>query len=432
MKRFRIALLMILVFPLCLQPQSTVPPTVVQIDLDVIVHPVSADYVRSGITHAKDIGARAVIIRINTPGGLLESMRDMVGAILDSEVPVITWVGPNGSRAASAGFFVLLAGDVAAMAPGTNTGAAHPVTGSGGKIEDVMEKKVVSDISAYIRSYVSKRGRNTAMAELGVVESRSFTAQEAVDQKLIDGVANDVPDLIRKYNGQQIRRFDGSSLRLDLDGAAIETYSMSTRQNLLSHALDPNIALILGLIGILGLYFEMTHPGMILPGVAGAICLILSLFAFNLLPVNWAGAALILLAIVLFVLEATITSHGILGLGGIVSMIAGASMLVEGPIPELRIHTATTIAVTLPLAGIMIFLLRLAIASRRMKTITGEEGMIGEMGIAKSDVHATGRVQVHGESWNASSVLPISAGSSVRVVKVQGLKVEVEEEKRGI
>jgi membrane-bound serine protease (ClpP class) len=428
--------LMILAFPLGLRSQSeTKPetkPVILQMDLDVVVHPVSADYVRSGIARAKAIGARAVVLRINTPGGLLDSMRDMVGAILDSDVPVITWVGPNGSRAASAGFFILLAGDVAAMAQGTNTGAAHPVSGSGGKIEDVMEKKVVSDITAYIRSYVSKRGRNVALAELGVVESRSFSAQEALDQKLIDGIANDVPDLIHKFSGQEIRRFNGNMVRLDLDGASIETYAMSSRQSLLSHALDPNIALILGLIGVLGLYFEMTHPGMILPGVVGAICLILSLFAFNLLPVNWAGAALILLAIVLFVLEATITSHGILGLGGIVSMIAGASMLVEGPIPELRIHTATTIAVTLPLAAIMIFLLRLAIASRRMKTITGEEGMIGEMGIAKSDVHFNGKVFVHGEFWNASSMVPIAAGSPVRVVKVQGLKVEVEEEKRGI
>jgi membrane-bound serine protease (ClpP class) len=432
MKKFRIVLLLILVLPLCLRSQPVTKSVILQIDLDVVVHPVSADYVRSGITHAKDIGARAVILRINTPGGLIESMRDMVGAILDSDVPVITWVGPNGSRAASAGFFILLAGDVAAMAPGTNTGAAHPVSGSGSKIEDVMEKKVVSDITAYMRSYVSKRGRNTAMAELGVVESRSFSAQEALDQKLIDGLANDVPDLIHKFNGQQIHRFDGSVVRLDLDGASIEPYAMSARQSLLSHALDPNLALILGLIGVLGLYFEMTHPGMILPGVAGAICLILSLFAFNLLPVNWAGAALIFLAIVLFVLEATITSHGILGLGGIVSMIAGASMLVEGPIPELRIHTATTIAVTLPLAAIMIFLLRLAVASRRMKTITGEEGMIGEMGFAKSDIHINGKVFVHGESWNASSMVPISAGSPVRVVKVQGLKVEVEEEKGGI
>jgi len=414
------------------QTRAAIPATIVQIDLDTVVHPVSADYVRSGITHAKDIGARAVIIRINTPGGLMESMRDIVGAILDSEVPVITWVGPNGSRAASAGFFVLLAGDIAAMAPGTNTGAAHPVTGTGGKIEDVMEKKVVSDISAYIRSYVSRRGRNAAVAELGVVESRAFTAQEAVDQKLIDAVAGDVPDLIRRYNGQQIRRFNGTTAVLNLDGAAIESYAMSARQSLLSRALDPNLALILGMIGLLGLYFELTHPGMILPGVAGAICLILSMFSFNLLPVNWAGVALILLAIVLFVLEASITSHGILGLGGIIAMIFGASMLVEGPIPELRIHLATTIAVTLPLAAIMIFLLRLAIASRRMKTITGEEGMIGEVGLAKSDVHATGRVFVHGESWNASSAVPIAAGSPVRIVKVQGLKVEVEEEKSAI
>jgi membrane-bound serine protease (ClpP class) len=431
-RNLRAVLFTLLIFPILLASQTPTPARIVLINLDGIVHPVSADYVRQGITHARDIGARAVILRINTPGGLLDSMRDMVGAILDSPVPVITWVGPNGSRAASAGFFVLLAGDVAAMAPGTNTGAAHPVSGSGGKIEDVMEKKVVSDITAYMRSYVSKRGRNTAVAELGVVDSRSFTAQEALDQKLIDGVANDVPDLIRKFNGQQVQRFNGNTVRLNIEGAAIETYEMSARQSLLSHALDPNLALVLGLIGVLGLYFEMTHPGMILPGVAGAICLILSLFAFNLLPVNWAGAALILLAIVLFVLEATITSHGVLGLGGIVSMIAGASMLVEGPIPELRIHTATTIAVTLPLAAIMIFLLRLAVASRRMKSITGEEGMIGETGIAKSDVHITGKVFVHGESWNASSEVPISAGSPVRVVKVQGLKVEVEEKKRGI
>ena len=432
MRKFRIAALLILLITPALQSQPQQSHVVLQIDLDTVVHPVSADYVRSGLTHAKDIGARAVVIRINTPGGLLESMRDIVGAILDSEVPVITWVGPNGARAASAGFFILLAGDVAAMAPGTNTGAAHPVSGSGGKIEDVLEKKVVSDISAYIRSFVAKRGRNTAMAELGVVESRSFSAQEAVDQKLIDGIAYDVPDLIRRYDGHSIQRFNGTNQILHLEASVIETYAMSGRQSLLSQALNPNLALVLGMIGLLGLYFEMTHPGMILPGVAGAICLILSLFAFNLLPVNWAGAALILLAVVLFVLEATITSHGILGLGGIVSMIAGASMLVEGPIPELRIHPATTIAVTLPLAGIMIFLLRLAVKSRRMKTITGEEGMIGELGFAKSAVHATGRVLVHGEYWNASSALPISAGSPVRVVRVEGLKVEVEEEKRAI
>jgi membrane-bound serine protease (ClpP class) len=428
-RKFLLLILLMICLRLPAKPAGA-DTAVVQIDLDDVIHPVSADYVRQGIAHAKDIGARAVILRINTPGGLLESMREIVGAVLDSEIPVITWVGPNGARAASAGFFVLLAGDVAAMAPGTNAGAAHPVTGSGEKIQEVMEKKVVSDITAYMRSFVNKRGRNAAAAELGIVESKSFSAQEALDQKLIDGIAADVPELLRKFNGKDIQRFNGGTAKLNLEGANVESYAMSTRQQLLSRTMDPNIAFILGLIGLVCIYLEVTHPGMILPGVAGAICLLLSLFAFNLLPVNWAGAALIVLAIVLFTLEATITSHGILGLGGIISMIAGAMMLVEGPIPELRIRLGTTIAVTLPVAVILIFLIRLAVKSRRLKTITGGEGMIGEVGIAKSDVFAEGKVFVHGEYWNASSESAIPEGAPIRVVKMQGLKLQVEEEKR--
>jgi len=319
-RQLRYLLLVLFVLPWTLHAKFAVPEAakgvIVQIDLDDVVHPVTTDYVRQGLTHARDIQARAVILRINTPGGLLNSMRDMVGAILDSDVPVITWVAPNGARAASAGFFILLAGDIAVMAPGTNTGAAHPVTGSGAKIEDVMEQKVISDLTAYIRSYVTKRGRNVTMAELGVVESRSFSAQEAVDEMLIDGIASDLADIVRRFDGKEIHRFNGNPVQLKLADAYVESYEMSARQRLLSHTLDPNLALILGLIGLLGLYFELTHPGMIVPGIAGAICLILSLFAFNLLPVNTAGALLILLAIVLFVLEAFITSHGILGLGG--------------------------------------------------------------------------------------------------------------------
>jgi membrane-bound serine protease (ClpP class) len=435
-RQVRYLLLVLFVLPWTVQAKFAAPEAakgvIVRIDLDDVVHPVTTDYVRQGLAHARDIQARAVILRINTPGGLMNSMRDMVGAILDSDVPVITWVGPNGARAASAGFFILLAGDLAVMAPGTNTGAAHPVTGSGAKIEDVLEQKVISDLTAYVRSYVTKRGRNVTMAVLGVVESRSFSAQEAVDEMLVEGISSDLPDIVRRFDGREIRQFNGNPVQLKLADAYVESYDMSARQRLLSHTLDPNLALILGLIGLLGLYFELTHPGMIVPGIAGAICLILSLFAFNLLPVNTAGALLILLAIVLFVLEAFITSHGILGLGGIIAMIAGATMLVEGPIPELRIHLATTIAVTLPLAAIMIFLARLAIASRRLKTITGEEGMIGETGIAKSNIHGGGRVFVHGELWNASSSSPIPEGAAVRVVKVDGLKVEVEEEKRSI
>jgi len=402
------------------------PARIVQIDLSDIVHPVSAAYVKDGLNHAKDIGARAVILRLDTPGGLVDSMRDIVEAILSSPVPVITWVGPNGARAASAGFFILLAGDVAVMAPGTNSGAAHPVTSTGQKIEDVMEKKIVSDASAYIRSYTAKRGRNAQFAELGVTESRSWTGEEALQNNLIDAVISDAAGIVERYDGKEIHRFDDRPETLHLRGATIETFEMTGRQRILSRVLDPNLALILALAGMLGLYVEITHPGMILPGVIGGISLILALFSFNMLPVNWAGAALILLAIVLFVLEATVTSHGILALGGIVAMIAGGLMLVEGPIPQLRIRLSTTLAVALPLSIITVVLVRLVFLSHRTKSVTGEEGMIGEQGIAKTEIHSEGKVHVHGEYWNAFSNRPIPAGARVRVVRVQGLRVEVE------
>ncbi len=401
-------------------------PVIVQIDLEDIVHPVSADYVKEGLDHAKDIGARAVILRLSTPGGLIDSMREIVEAVLSSSVPVITWVGPNGARAASAGFFILLAGDVAVMAPGTNSGAAHPVSSTGQKIDDVMEKKILSDATAYIRSYVAKRGRNAHLAELGVSESQSFTAEEALKENLIDAVISDVPGIIERYDGKEIRRFDDRPTTLNLRGAAIETFEMSARQKILSRVLDPNLAFVLALAGLLGLYIEVTHPGLILPGVIGGISLVLALFAFNLLPVNWTGAALILLAIGMFVLEATVASHGILALGGIVAMVAGALMLVRGPIPQLRIQLGTTLAVAIPLAFITVFLVRLVYLSHQRKSVTGEEGMIGELGAAKSDIHNDGKVLVHGEYWNAYSEKPIPAGSRVRVVEVHGLRIKVE------
>jgi membrane-bound serine protease (ClpP class) len=404
-------------------------PQIVQIDLDDIIHPVSADYVKAGLQHAKDVNARAVIIRLNTPGGLIDSMREIVEGVLASPVPVITWVGPNGARAASAGFFILLAGDVALMAPGTNSGAAHPVSITGSKIDDVMEKKIVSDASAYLRSYVAKRGRNAALAEKGVVESQSFTAEEALRENLIDAVVNDVPSIVQRFHGKPVTRLSGESASLDLQGASVESFEMSRRQRLLSGVLNPNIALILGLVGLICLYVEMTHFGAILPGVVGAISMVLALFAFNILPVNWTGALLILTAITLFVLEATVTSHGILALGGCVAMIFGGLMLVEGPIPQLRVSLATTLAVTLPVALITVFLVRLVFLSHRRKSVSGEQGMVGEVGVAKSDILNEGKVLVHGEYWNAFSAAPIAAGSRVRVVDVHGLKVKVEAEK---
>ncbi|PYR81629.1 MAG: serine protease [Acidobacteria bacterium] len=313
------------------------------------------------------------------------------------------------------------------MAPGTNSGAAHPVTATGQKIEDVMEKKVVSDASAYIRSYTAKRGRNAQLAELGITESRSYTGEEALKNNLIDAVISDVAGIVEQYDGKQIRRFDDRPEMLHLLGATIETFEMTPRQRILSRVLDPNLALILALAGLLGLYVEITHPGLILPGVIGGISLILALFAFNMLPVNWAGAALILLAIVLFVLEATVTSHGILAIGGIVAMIAGGLMLVQGPIPQLRIRLSTTLAVALPLSIITVLLVRLVYLSHQTKSTTGGEGMIGEEGVAKTDIHTGGKVLVHGEYWNAFSQTHIPTGSRVRVKRVEGLRIEVEQ-----
>ena len=405
-------------------------PVIVQIDLEDIVHPVSADHVQEGLKHASEIGSRAVILRLNTPGGLIDAMREIVEAVLSSPVPVITWVGPNGTRAASAGFFILLAGDVAVMVPGTNTASAHPVSATGQVIDSALEKKIVSDASAYLRSYVAKRGRNAGLAELGVTESRSFTAEEALKEHLIDAVISDIQGIITTFDGKEIRRIDDRRVTLDLGGATVQKYEMSLRQRILSRVLDPNLAFILALIGLLGLYVEITHPGLILPGVIGGISMILALFAFNLLPLSWTGAALIFLAIALFVLEATIASHGILALGGIVAMIVGGLMLVQGPIPQLRIRFMTTLLVTLPVAVITVFLVRLVYLSHQQKSVTGKQGMVGERGVAKTDIHADGKVLVHGEYWNASSEKPIPAGAKVRVVKVQGLRVEVEEEKQ--
>ncbi len=315
------------------------------------------------------------------------------------------------------------------MAPGTNAGAAHPVSAVGGQIDPVMEKKIVSDASAFLRSYAGKRGRNTQLAEQAVTESRSFTDKEALEDNLIDGIGKDIPDLIGSYDGKQIRRFGGDSVRLDLTDATVELYQMSQRQKLLSAILDPNIAFILGILGILGLYIEITHPGLILPGVAGGISLLLALFAFNLLPVTMTGVLLVLLAIALFVLEATITSHGILAIGGIVSMVAGGLMLVNGPIPELRIRLATVLAVAIPLAVITILLLRLVLRSHRNPSATGLAALIGLHAVAKTPIYRNGKVLVQGEIWNAWSGADIPEGARVRIVGAEGLKLEVQTER---
>jgi membrane-bound serine protease (ClpP class) len=390
-----------------------------------VIQPVVAGYVIKGISQAEREGATAVIIRLNTPGGLDQSMREIISSILTAKVPVISFVGPSGARAASAGFFILLSSDLAVMAPGTNTGAAHPVSITGGRFDEVMSKKVENDAAAYLRSIVAKRGRNSQMAERGVVESKSFTESEALANHLIDGIAKDYEEILLKFDGKEISRFNGEKVILKLKGETFRELQMTLRQKVLTEVLNPNIALVLGLIGLLGLYVEFTSPGVVLPGIIGGVCLFLALVAFNLLPVNFLGIALLATAIVLFIVEAKVASYGVLAALGIVSMILGSLILIDSPLPELRVHLATALGVTLPFAGITIFLLRLVLLSRRAKSVTGAEGMIGAVGLTLSDTFSEGKIQVHGEIWRARSSQPIPVGEKVRVTAIEGLTLIV-------
>ncbi len=419
----RIVRLTLLVFPLVFGQFAFA--AIFKVDIDDVIHPIISEYAASGISQAETENAAAVILRVSTPGGLDVSMRKIIEKILSSKVPVITFVGPSGVRAASAGFYILLAGDLAIMAPGTNTGAAHPVSITGGKIDDIMAKKIENDAAAYLRSFVSKRGRNPQMAEKGVIESKSFTEAEALSHSLIDGIAKDVDEIINKFDGREVVRFDGTKHVLKLKGEDVRNYEMSLRQKVLSRVLNPNVALILGLVGLLGLYLEFTNPGLIFPGLMGGVCLFLAMVAFNILPVNFIGVALIIAAITLFVIEAKVASYGVLAALGVAAMVLGSLILINSPIPELRVRLTTALGVTLPFAAITVFLLRLVILSHKTKSVTGSEGMVGEIGVAISDIDTEGKVQVHGEIWEASSIQPIRSGEKVKVLTVEGLKITV-------
>jgi membrane-bound serine protease (ClpP class) len=404
---------------------TPVAASIVKLDLDDVIHPITAEHVVQGITLAEAEQAAAVIVRLSTPGGLDPSMRQIIEKVLTAKVPVIVFVGPSGARAASAGFFILLAADVAVMAPGTNTGAAHPVSVGGGKPDEAMTKKIESDAAAYLRSFTTKRNRNPPVAEKGVTESRSFTETEALKEGLIDGLAKDVDEIVEKFDGKKIERFDGTSVALKLKGETVRSFEMNLRQRVLTKALNPNIALMLGLIGLMGLYIEFTHPGLMLPGIAGGLCLFLAMVALNVLPVNALGVALILAAVVLFVLEAKVTSYGLLAALGIAAMVFGSVILIDSPIPELRVRPMTALGIALPFAAITVFLMRLVILAHRNKSVTGEEGMLNEVGVALTDIHGDGKVRVHGEIWQASSETSIPAGEQVRVQAVDGMRVRV-------
>ena len=404
---------------------SAAPPRVLAVDVDGVIHPVTVEILSRAIEQAKREDAALLLVRLNTPGGLMDAMRESIEKIIASPVPVVAFVTPSGARAASAGFFILESADVAAMATGTNTGAAHPVM-MGGEMDPVMKQKVENDAAASLRSITAKRGRNSALAEKAVRESQSFTDKEALDNRLIEVVARDERDLLDKLDGREIVRFDGTRVVLHTRGAAIEVYERNWRQKILAAVSDPNIALILLVLGALGIYVEFTSPGLIVPGILGAIMVLLGLSALSVLPINWLGAALLLLAFTLFILEAKFATHGILGAGGALSMILGAVMLIDSPVPEMRIHLGTAVALALPFSLITMVLLSLVLRARRNKVVTGVEGMLGETGTAITSLAPGGKVFLRGEYWDAVSPANVAAGSRVRVTGIDKLKLTVE------
>ena len=401
-------------------------PRVVEIRLNMMIHHVSAEFVVRGIKFANDSHADAVLLELNTPGGLEGSMRDIVSAILNSRAPVITYVAPSGASAASAGFFVLEAGDLAVMAPGTNSGAAHPVVLGGADIGKTMEAKIENDAAAYMRSIAGKRGRNMTLAEDAVRKSSSYSDKEALDGKLIDAVLSTPSDILEKYDGETIKRFDDTTTTLHLKNAELVPFAMPSLEEFFAWVADPNIAFILGAIGLACLYIEFTHPGLVAPGVVGAVALVLAMYAFNLLPINSMGVLLILVGLGLLALEVKVMSHGVLAAGGILALVLGALILVNSPWPQARIHLSTALSVALPLGVIMVVMLRYVIAAKRRKATTGEAGMVDSVGVAKTDLEPLGKVLVHGELWDARARQPIAKGTRVRVREVEGLTLVVE------
>ena len=418
-------------FPSVSADEHPSAPVVLDLNLHGVVEPILATYIDEGIADAERRQAALILITMDTPGGLSDSMQDIIKHILASRVPVAVYITPTGARGASAGFFILLSADIAAMAPGTHTGAASPVIAIGGwqlQVDETMKRKILNDALAFLRSYAEKRGRNPALAETAVTDAKAFTDKEALDGKMIDLVAPTVDDLIRQLDGRQITRFDGSKMKLSLANAELTPFELSGRQKFLARIVEPDVFFVLLIIGVLGLYTEFTHPGAIAPGVIGGICAVLALYAMQLLPVNIAGVLLILLALALFILEAKYTSHGVLLAGGVVSMLLGAMFLIRSPLTAGGVSLGVAVAVTLPFAALTVFLMRLVLRSRAWKTQTGREEMINAQGIVVTPLAdgAEGMIRIHGELWRAISSQTVPEGKSVRVVRMDGLKLYVE------
>ncbi|MGA8144472.1 MAG: nodulation protein NfeD [Candidatus Acidiferrales bacterium] len=416
---------------------APVPPAsasnVIELRIDGEIEPILAEYIVRGINDANTDRAALVLITINTPGGLDSSMREIIQAILGSKVPVVAYVAPTGSRAASAGFFILLSADVAAMSPGTDTGAASPIFAFGGQtvqIDETLHKKIVNEATAYLRSYVAQRGRNSELAATAVTDAKAFSEKEALDGKLVDLIAVSREDLLAKLDGRTITRLDGAKVQLAITQPVITVREMTARERFLTRIVQPDVFFILLIVGVLGLYVEFSHPGMFAPGVIGGIALVLALFAMHMLPVNFAGLLLIAVAFAFFVLEAKFPTHGVLGVGGLVAMIVGAIFLIDSPITGMGVKLSTALGVALPFGVIVIFLMRLVLRSRNWKQSTGKEELVGEEADVTEAVStdAAGMVFVHGELWRAAAPAgtSIPKGARVRVRKVKGLTLEVE------
>ncbi|HZU23678.1 MAG TPA: nodulation protein NfeD [Terriglobales bacterium] len=400
---------------------------IVKVVLNDTIQPITKELIDRTIDHAAEQHSQAVLIELSTPGGLVDSTREIIQKILASPVPVIVYVAPSGARAASAGFYILESADIAAMAPATNTGAAHPVVlGGDDKLDPVMKQKIENDSAAFMRSFVSKRGRNLEVAESAVRQSKSFTDDEALRLKLIDLIARDEQDLLKQLDGRTVTRFDGSKVVLHTANQAIEEERMSLKQRILDTLMDPNIAFILFAVGALALYAEFNHPGAVVPGVVGVIFILLAVFALNMLPLRYESVALIVLAFVLFALEAKFVTHGVLSIGGIVALTLGGLLLVDGPVPEMRVRWATALGVSVPLGVITAVLMTLAVRARRRKSIIGPQGLVGATGTARTALNPEGKVFIAGELWNAVAQSEVPLGESVRVRAVHGLVLDVE------
>jgi membrane-bound serine protease (ClpP class) len=406
------------------EAEATAGP-VVRVRLKSVIQPVAAEFLAGAIDQAAERGAQAVVIELDTPGGLMTSMREMTTAILGSRVPVVVYVAPSGAQAASAGFFLLMAADVAAMAPGTNAGAASPVGGQGEDLPETMKAKVTQDAAAFVRTLAERRGRNVEAAEATVTEARSYTAEEALDKGLVDLIAPDLKDLLEKLDGRQVARDRGEPRTLATAEAPVEEVEMSLFQRILAVIAEPTVAYLLLSLGGLGLIVELYNPGSIFPGVVGAICILLAFFGLSVLPVNHVGVALILLGLLFFVAEIKVTSYGLLTVGGVTCLVLGGLMLIKSPEPALRVSLQAIVSlavVALLLVGMLMFLV---VRSHHRQVSTGAEGLLHERGEARSALAPRGKVFVHGELWNAVAAEPVVAGQTVEVTGIDRMTLTV-------